>query len=251
MKWLRKIIEAVLGRPLLLFLLLLLALNGWLELRGVPAAHCPLLRTWLANSGFDGEFSWLRIGAVRGVVLNDLGVTVMTPAGPALIHSETAQLRLRLAALCRSKIIPDTVVLTDAKVNLLDEWRSSMLLCRLDKVALRLAVDDCLQAELQGRLHGFELHGSAQLANGRRWFEQQLATSSGAPQRRQDELVAGIKVAAAALDRCDFGHGDARLDLRLTGDCLDAQTLAAGGRFSLSDAELDDVFIGKLRGTFR
>jgi hypothetical protein len=250
-KWLRKIIEAVLGRPLLLFLLLLLALNGWLELRGVPAAHCPLLRTWLANSGFDGEFSWLRIGAVRGVVLNDLGVTVMTPAGPALIHSETAQLRLRLAALCRGKIIPDTVVLTDAKVNLLDEWRSSMLLCRLDKVALRLAVDDCLQAELQGRLHGFELHGSAQLANGRRWFEQQLATSSGAPQRRQDELVAGIKVAAAALDRCDFGHGDARLDLRLTGDCLDAQTLGASGRFSLSDAELDDVFIGKLRGTFQ
>ena len=26
---------------------------------------------------------------------------------------------------------------------------------------------------------------------------------------------------------------------------------AAGGRFSLSDAELDDVFIGKLRGTFQ
>ncbi|MDD4538377.1 MAG: hypothetical protein PHT80_05130 [Lentisphaeria bacterium] len=251
MKWLHKIIKAGLGRPLLLFLVLLLALNGWLELRGVPAARCPLLRAWLANSGLDGEFSWLRIGVVRGMVLNDLGVTVMTPAGPAVIHSDTAVLRPRLGALCRGKIVPDTVILTDARVNLLDEARRSMLFCRLDKVALRLGVDDGLLVDLLGRLHGFELHGSAQLASGRQWFEQQQVANSGAPVRRQQQLVAGIKGAAAALNRCDFGHGDARLDLRLTGDCLDTQSLSARGRFSLSDAELDEVFISKLRGTFQ
>lgn len=251
MKWLDKFIKAGLGRSLLLFLVLLLALNGWLELRGVPAARCPLLRAWLANSGLDGEFSWLRLGVVRGMVLNDLGVTVMTPAGPAVIHSETAVLRLRLGALCRGKIVPDTVILTEARVTLLDEARRSMLFCQLDRVALRLGVDDGLHVDLQGRLHGFELNGSAQLANGRQWFDQQLAANSGAPVRRQEQLVAGIKGAAACLGRCDFGHGDARLELRLTGDCLDAQTLSARGRFSLSDAELDEVFIGKLRGTFQ
>lgn len=251
MKWLQQIIKASLGRPLLLFLALLLALNGWLELHGLPASRCALLRTILANSVMEGEFGWLRVGLVRGVVLNDLRLTLMTPAGPALIHSETATLHLRLTALCRGKIIPASVRLNGTTVEVLDEARRSMFQSHLDKVALRLLVDDSMQLDLHGRIHGFELRGAAQLANGRQWFEEQMADKSGDPVRRQERLIAGIKGVVTSLNRCDFGHGEARLDFRMHGDCLQPASLSAQGRFSLGDAELDEVFISKLRGSFQ
>ncbi|MFA6929657.1 MAG: hypothetical protein WCT05_04970 [Lentisphaeria bacterium] len=238
----------------ILLVLLLLLLELFFRFYGLPSSAHHLLEDSLAHAGLNCRFSWVKASIFSGFTFQGVTAKTDTPMGPLCLTAQELVITLNPLKLCQGQIVPDSIRLNAAKLQLITSNAISILNCQKFFFFARTLEKEKLSCNLLFSQNGIRIRGEAILANYLslpQRIAELLKANDVLQTDKSAKITAFLELFQQRFQACEFGDNDAILNFSCQADAKDWNSFRINGDFDLNYGQIGPLQIHKQRGRFQ
>jgi hypothetical protein len=229
-----------------ILVLVVLGLDVYCEVQGLPDWAVDMLQGELTRRGIRSEFREVRVGVLSAVTAEDATLVTTRNGMDITLRADRVRARLGIRALLSRRPFVKTLDLSGATVSFADPARKALLPHLFECSAeLRPQAGGAYAITVRGMTEGVNLRLSGRIRNAEALWHRR-------PPKQPDDRrwIERLEQLTRALRNCRFGNGDATVEATLDLDAANWRDYAVMGTWNVNNIMLQGTLAQTFKGQF-